>query len=265
MPLIISGSKDNTICLTNIKNGELLRMFTAHTEPITCLSVFNGYYSPESPSSNIYPFFVSGAEDNFLKVWTLPSLNNLSFAEKQPLSTFKTGHVKDVVIFFTPPSSNLTSSKAQEIISQKNIRPNTAQSTTKPVSMWNSKPIVVSCGLDYDIKLWVVYPDFSLIANEVDDFFPTTHFNSVAILDGDVPLIAAGGADGNIRIWSVRNQHSDDIASSYWLELVSTIPAHSDEIPSLSFYKGEGIETVLVSGSWDTTIKGFYCFFVEFV
>lgn len=258
---VLTGSRDGTVCATNIIDGTpMCAPWSEHAEAVTCISLFRGFYLPEDPTKNILPFFVSGSEDNKLVVaplyhGTKTLMNNAKADQVEKLD----GHefdVTDVIIFFTPTiteSDNLNIAKPG-LLSPKNSRPNSARSNVPHMpnfsAIWQRNPIIISGSMDNSIKIWS-YPSCTIITTI--DFLPT-HVTSLAILNGDPPVLAAGGGDGVIRLWSLRLSYNSEDLSPKTIPL-TPLEGHRDEVQSLVMYEGvDGADPVLVSGSWDTTM-----------
>lgn len=257
---LVSGSRDQTIKIWNLKTETLVNTLTGHDLWVRSVAI-----SPDGQS------IVSGSYDNTIKIWNLNTgelLNSL------------TGHGDAIwSVAISPDGQTLVSGSQDDTIKVWNLKTgellNSLLANSNGVAAIGISPdgqTVVSGGFDNSIKIWdfktgqilhilkghgnevvaiAISPDGQTIVSGSNDktlkiwslktgkllHTLTGHLNpvwSVAITpDGD--KIASGSVDKTIKIWNLKTG-----------ELLDTLTGHTDSVESLAI-SPDG--RTLVSGS----------------
>jgi WD40 repeat protein len=224
-----------------------------HTNMITSLFVFHVNEAMPPPSESVLsltlpdscslttpvPYLVSGSEDNLVVVWSLRdgvALRVLS------------GHELDVVdvCVYVPPLPPPQTKRMR--IKDENAGPTSARSAHSSYSALPaatagiSSPMIISGGMDNKVILW------SFATGEMVDLLDdsSSQINSVAALElPQGPILAAGNGSGAVLIWSLIAPYA----------LLRTLVGHSDEVQCVTLFHPEGMYPILVSGSYDMTVR----------
>lgn len=261
---LASSSKDSTIKLWDIRNGQLKTTLTGHSFDITSVA-----FSPNGQT------LASGSSDRTIKLWDVHS------GKLKSTLTKHSGSVKSVA--FSPDGQTLAS--GGEAIKLWDVRTGKLKNTLTGhsglsdfVAFSPDGHTLVSGGSNYTIKLWDVRN--GELTNSL-----TGHFNTVysVAFSPDGKTLASGAFDSSIRLWDVRSgklkttlrdnksgfcsvafsPNGETLASGgsdrtikLWDvrsgELKTTLKGHSDHICSVTF-SPDG--QTLASGSRDNTIK----------
>ncbi len=227
---IVMGSSNGMISVWDIKNGEIIATWKAHSESVNSVAV-----TPDEQ------FVISGSDDKTIKIWKLPKNKNITDIT---LVRTLTGHT-DVVdgVAIAPNGQILASGSWDGTIKIWNLSSGellqTLEGHTEIVNAIAISPdgqFLASGSKDNQIKLWNL-PTGQLVR--------TINTNSLSILSvvfsPDSQILASSSSDGMINIWNLQTG-----------QLIHNLKEHIDGVWSIVITPNG---KTLISGSWDQTIK----------
>ncbi len=221
---VVSGSKDRTIKLWDVKTGKEIREFTGHKNSVESVSF--------SPCGQ---FIVSGSSDRTIKLWDVKT--------GKEIREF-TGHEFSVISvsfsfcgqFIVSGSSDRTI-KLWDVKTGKEIQEFTGhKGSVNSVSFSSCGQFIVSGSSDRTIKLWDVKTGKAL--QEFTGY--KAHVFSVSFSPCG-QFIVSGSDDSTIKLWDVKTGKE-----------LREFTGHKGSVLSVSF---SSYGQFIVSGSIDRTIK----------
>jgi WD40 repeat protein len=224
LPMLASGSLDDTIKIWDIETGELTHSLSGHSRGINAL-VF-------SPKGQV---LASCSDDHTVKVWNVGAGNILYTLQ---------GHARDVTAIDIGSQGNLlvSSSEDRTIRLWKLDRGGLLKTLSgnvgmiKCVRLTPDEQFIVSGGFDNKIRIWQSQSGENLKTL-------SGHLNTIndLAISTDGRLIASASKDKTIRLWSLRSGN-----------LVQTLQGHNREVNAVVLTPDQS--TVISAGA-DSTIK----------
>lgn len=227
---LASAGDDNTINLTDIKSGKLVKTFKGHSDAVVSVS-----FSPDDK------LLASASYDKSVKLWSLnpPKLPVLEGHEDRVLS-----------VVWSPDGKTLASSSRDNTVKlwhrKQNNQSNTGFDTrlyktllghsdrVTSVSFHPKGQILASASYDKTIKLWQQNGQLLKTLQGHNDKITSISFSP----DGE--LLASASHDKTVKLWNQQGK------------LLKTLNGHQARVNSVSFSPdGE----TLASGSDDQTVK----------
>jgi WD40 repeat protein len=249
-PLAVFAGRDQKVRFLNLFTGDQVGpILEGHTGVVTCLYVYSGcrpqYLPGKTSREAILPFLMTGSEDNTMKLW--------SIAEGRCLFTC-VGHAFDVTAvcaYVAEPYKHRgrQSHGDTAILAQGQSARLSADGSLTNRSVLSrahidelGPPVLLTGSLDNTVRLWS-HSTGELIAELRDSPASVTSLATLDLPFG--PVVAGGGGNGAVRIWSLQEPYL----------LLHTLVGHTDEVQAVQMYNAEGLYPVLVSASWDMTLK----------
>jgi WD40 repeat protein len=254
-PFVASAGKAQEIRFSCPFTGEDIGpVLKEHTNMVTSLFVFlvNEPIVPPPSESALSlpladsaptiptPYLISGSEDNLVVVWSLRDGVALRVLAGHELD------VVDVCVYTPPPPPPQTKRMR---IRDDQTGPHSARSAHSsfsllpgPAAVGPASPMIISGGMDNRVILW------SFATGEMIDLLDdsSSQINSVAAMElPQGPILAAGNGSGAVLIWSLIAPYA----------LLKTLVGHSDEVQCVTLFHPEGMSPILVSGSYDMTVR----------
>jgi len=216
---IVTGSRDNTVCLWRQVNGSyaLVASLPGHTDSVGAVCI--------GPAPNGMILFASASADMTVKLWEVPS----STSPQKVLSrwTIK-AHDKDInSLAFSPSMKLLVSGSQDKTAKLWRLEDGSAVGTLKghKRGIWSvrfspSEQLIATASADHTIRLWSTGGAQQCLKTLEG------HGNSVlrvAFLGSDGQQLLSTGSDGLVKIWDCKGS-----------ECVRTLDEHQDRIWTLA-------------------------------
>ncbi|MEO1761533.1 MAG: hypothetical protein AAFR83_06060, partial [Cyanobacteria bacterium J06629_18] len=224
---LASAGDDNTINLTNVKSGELVKTFKGHSDGVVSVS-----FSPDDK------LLASASYDKSVKLWSL----------NPPKLPVLVGHKDRVLsVAWSPDGKTLASSSRDNTVKLWQKQQNNTEFSTRfyktlsghkdrvtSVSFHPEGQILASASYDKTIKLWQQNGKLLKTLQGHNDKITSISFSP------DGQLLASASQDKTVKLWSQQGK------------LLKTLNGHQARVNSVSFSPDGGI---LASGSDDQTVK----------
>jgi WD40 repeat protein len=220
---VLSGSENKKLLLWNLKNGEMLRTFSGHSDVVTSIG-----FSPDGR------FVLSGSKDKTVRLWKV--------SNGKLIDTFKghSGIVKSVA--FSPDGHYALSGSYDKTIRLWDVSSGSSKrvfkgdsDTIRSVAFSLDGKYVLSGSEDKIVRLW------KKTGQLIQTFHGHTGTVHSVVLSPDGNYILSASADRTVRLWDRENG-----------ELLHTFKGHTDEVYSVKF-SSDG--QYILSGSWDKTVR----------
>ncbi len=223
---IISGNRDNTLYMWDMKTGKPSALFAGHSDFIESVK-----FSPD----NIYA--ASASRDKTIMLWN--TKNKLAFPEKK-----LEGHTDFVTsLDFRIDGKYIVSGSSDKTVKMWKCETGECVRTFEghtervhDVSLSPDGKLIASASWDASIRLWNVDEnrEQSILKGHKGDVW-TVDFSA------DGTKIVSGGADKKVIVWKVETG-----------EIMKILEGHKEHVKCVTYNK-DG--TLIASGSWDNTIK----------
>jgi WD40 repeat protein len=229
--LLASGSVDDTLRLWRVREGVLLRTMQGHPFPVLCVA-----FSPDGA------ILATGSSDSLIRLWRVSNGSLIRTLEGH------SGWVRSLVF---SPDGRILASAAEDftvrlwrLADGELIRTvDEGMANVQSVAFHPDGAGLVWAEADGSVLSWRISDGAWLLdLNEpsTEPALPGVSATSIAISDsGD--LLAAGYADGRVRVWNARDGSP-----------VLTLSGHTQSVTSLAFAP-DGLR--LVSASLDHTLR----------
>ncbi|KAI8815408.1 WD40-repeat-containing domain protein [Cladochytrium replicatum] len=215
---IISGSRDDTIRVWDMKTGALRSTLAGHTASVLCLQ-YDG--------QNI----VSGSSDATMILWDLPTGRVLRTMHGHTEHVLNVRFDRDHIVSASRDKTIKVWTRKRNGGGECRMTLRGHRASVNCVQL--NGGVIVSASGDRLIKLW------SMETGEVIRSLQG-HEGGIACVQYDGRLIASGSSDTTIKVWDVRMPDAH----------ARTLTGHTDLVRTLQFDANR-----LVSGSYDETIK----------
>ncbi|KAF9928700.1 hypothetical protein FBU30_002171 [Linnemannia zychae] len=223
---IISGSRDTTIKIWDIRSGECVRTYPGHTASVLCL---------QYDETRI----VSGSSDTSILVWDLESGRILQRLDGHVDSVLSVRFEKDIVVSCSKDRTvkiwEISTGQLLRTLRGHRAAVNAVQfspESASPSPFRGSPRLVVSASGDKTIKVWSF--DTGECLRTLDG-----HARGIACIQFEGNVVVSGSSDQSIKIW--------DLSTGSCL---NTLTGHEGLVRTLQFAGGR-----IISGSYDETIK----------
>ena len=222
--IIVSGSRDKSIKIWDVKTGKLLKTLKGHSDSITSVTT--------NQNANI---IVSGSNDSNIKIWDMKT--------GELLKTLKGNRYEITSVAVSQDGNTVVSSSRDKSIKIWDVKTGKLLKIIKrygdflnSVSFSRDGHTIVSGSIDTSVSIWDVktgelLKNFKGISSRV---------NSVA-MSQDGKMIVAGLNDKSIKIWNVKTG-----------KLLKSFNGHTGIVNSVAISQ-DG--RMIVSASWDKSIK----------
>ena len=223
---VVSGSKDTTLKLWDVRTGEVLQTFSDHTSEIWSVA-----FSPDDKT------VISGSGDNTLKLWDVGTGEVLHTFSGHAFSLFGRGSVFDVT--FSPDGKRMVSQGVDTKLWDVERREELHTFSDHPYGGIAFSPdgkTVASGSTDRTVKLWDV--DTGEVSQSIlghADVVVSVAFSP------DGKTVASGSADRTVKLWDV---HTGEVSQS--------ILGHTGSVDSIAFSPDS---KTVASGSTDGMLK----------
>jgi len=232
----LSGSEDHKIRLWDLTSGELIRIFSGHTDVVTSIS-----FSPTEP-----PLILSGSKDNTMRLWERNSGKLLYTFDKHSNDNKKCNNLPCLVksVSFSPNGRYALSGSYDKTMQLWDISDNSLKikfeansDTVRTVAFSSPNGNYVASGSeDKIVRLWK-----TKTGHLIHLFSGHKGTVNSVVFSPDGNSILSGSADKIIRLWDVNSG-----------KLLRTFKGHSDEVYSVNFSQ-DG--RYVLSGGWDKTVR----------
>ncbi|KAG0374437.1 hypothetical protein BGX24_010402 [Mortierella sp. AD032] len=223
---VISGSRDTTIKIWDIRSGDCIRTYSGHTASVLCL---------QYDETRI----VSGSSDTSILVWDLESGQILQRLDGHVDSVLSVRFEKDIVVSCSKDRSvkiwKISTGQLLRTLRGHRAAVNAVQfspESAAPSPFPGSPRLVVSASGDKTIKVWSFETGKCLQTLE-------DHARGIACIQFEGNVVVSGSSDQTIRIW--------DLSTG---KCVQILTGHEGLVRTLQFAGGR-----IISGSYDETIK----------
>ncbi|KAF9125795.1 hypothetical protein BGW39_007136 [Mortierella sp. 14UC] len=223
---VISGSRDTTIKVWDIRSGECVRTYPGHTASVLCL---------QYDETRI----VSGSSDTSILVWDLESGQTLQRLDGHVDSVLSVRFEKDIVVSCSKDRTvkiwKISTGQLLRTLRGHRAAVNAVQfspESAAPSPFRGSPRLVVSASGDKTIKVWSFETGECLRTLE-------GHARGIACIQFEGNVVVSGSSDQSIKIW--------DLSTG---ACVNTLAGHEGLVRTLQFAGGR-----IISGSYDETIK----------
>lgn len=232
LPLVATGSEDQTIRLWHIDTGAEVGRLTGYQKPVETIA-----FHPQQSG-----LLFSGDRSGQIKLWQVETMSELISIDSQQGKINCLAISTDGQLMISGGSDRTIKIWSLDLTNYRSIN---CLTTLK------AHQLAVNCvgfnPVENKVKFASVSSDRRVILWGLDNKTPlsilTTHTQAVRTLafSLDGQLLATAGDDGSIQIWSIDSR-----------KLIKTLSAHRWTISSLSFLANRQI---LVSASWDGNLK----------
>ncbi|KAG9063807.1 hypothetical protein KI688_003919 [Linnemannia hyalina] len=223
---VISGSRDTTIKIWDIRSGECVRTYSGHTASVLCL---------QYDDTRI----VSGSSDTSILVWDLETGQILQRLNGHIDSVLSVRFEKDIVVSCSKDRSvkiwKISSGQLLRTLRGHRAAVNAVQfspESAAPSPFRGNPRLVVSASGDKTIKVWSFETGECLRTLE-------GHARGIACIQFEGNVVVSGSSDQSIKIW--------DLSTG---ACINTLAGHEGLVRTLQFAGGR-----IISGSYDETIK----------
>lgn len=224
LPLIISGSLDDTVRVWNWQTGQALYRLSAHDRGVNCIAVGSGGQ-----------VLASCSDDATIKVWNL--------SDRTLLHLLK-GHLRDVTSVAIGVQGFLLASGSEDrtirlwTLDRGNLVKTLVGSAgmIKSVAWAMDDSLLISGGLDNTVRIW--NPQTAVNSHTLSGH--TNTVNQVAV-SPDNQWIASASKDRTVRLWHLPSGDKGPI-----------LQGHTQEVNTVAFFPDN---QRLVSGSSDGTLR----------
>ena len=241
-PLLLSGSKDNTIRIWRINAagiGACVASGLGHIAPVSAVA-----FAARSPCS----FFLTGGDDRLLKLWDIPAGLDARSEDTGPaiqlaVRSAVAAHEKDINAIAVSPNNALVCSgsldRTAKVWSTKDMRTPTLVLKGHKRGVWSVQfssvdKLVLTASADTTLRLWDLGDGSCVRVLE-------GHSSSVLrarFLNAGTRIVSGGG-DGLVKLWSVQSG-----------ECLNSFDEHEDKVWALAVSNDE---QYIVSGGADAT------------
>ncbi|KAG0061833.1 hypothetical protein BGZ90_003360 [Linnemannia elongata] len=223
---VISGSRDTTIKIWDIRSGECVRTYSGHTASVLCL---------QYDDTRI----VSGSSDTSILVWDLETGQIIQRLDGHVDSVLSVRFEKDIVVSCSKDRTvkiwKISSGQLLKTLRGHRAAVNAVQfspESAAPSPFRGNPRLVVSASGDKTIKVWSFETGECLRTLE-------GHARGIACIQFEGNVVVSGSSDQSIKIW--------DLSTG---ACINTLAGHEGLVRTLQFAGGR-----IISGSYDETIK----------
>jgi WD40 repeat protein len=223
---IVSGSRDDSIRVWNMRSGECMRIYYGHVGSVLCLQYDTDDMTPR-------PEIVSGGSDSTVVYWDLHT---------GKVKRRWVAHAESVLNIRYDRHVLLTCSKDRTVRLWRRQTGEFLRTLTGHRVAVNAVQFVdhvaASASGDRTVRLWDLEHGECIRVLE-------GHQRGIACLEFDGRLVVSGSSDRSIRLWDTRINDGTSRSSE-----VMVFSGHTDLVRALAW---DG--TRIVSGSYDATLK----------
>lgn len=223
LPILVSGSLDDTIRVWNWQTGQTLYTLAGHERGVNAVAIGSGGQ-----------VLVSCGDDAAVKVWNL--------GDRSLLHTLK-GHLRDATSIAIGSRGFLLASGSEDssikiwTLDRGNLTKSlNCPAVVKSIALAANDTLLISGGLDNAIRIWNLH-------TETTTHVLAGHANTInqIALSPTEELIASASKDRTLRLWDLKTGR-----------LVQCLQGHTQDVKTVAFFP-DGQH--LLSGSSDGTLR----------
>lgn len=187
--MLVSGATDRTVRIWDIERGLCTHVLQGHTGTVRCLQIVKPTHEPGSKGLKpVSPMVVTGSRDATLRVWKLPSLDEL--AEVQSTIIYSSHH-----------------DEQEEDYEKRGVLQHVLMGHTSAVrSLSAHGSTLVSGGYDHTVRVWDVVTGESkwVLTGHREKVYSVVYDPDIAG-GGSQRRCMSGSMDASVRVWNLED------------------------------------------------------------